>query len=75
MPVTREFQAGREPKACRPLRRHPQGQTWADLTDELAWACRVQDLNTAAVLADPRAERQRLAEPDLEFWAFCTGCL
>jgi hypothetical protein len=41
-----------------------------------AWACRVQDLNTAAVLADPRAERrQRLAEPDLEFWAFCTGCL
>jgi hypothetical protein len=31
------------------------------------------------VLADLRAERrQRLAEPDLEFWAFwafCTGCL
>ena len=57
----------------------PAGQPWADLTDEPAWACRVQDLNTAAVLADPRAERrQLLAEPDLEFWAFwafCTGCL
>ena len=26
----------------------------------------------AAVLPDPRAERRRrLAEPDLEFWAFC----
>jgi hypothetical protein len=63
-------------KGCRPLRRHPQGQTWADLTDELARTRRVQDLNTAPVLPDPRAERrQRLAEPDLEFWAFCTGCL
>src|SRR6267154_5618890 len=40
--------------------------------DELARARRVQDLNTAAVLADPRAERRRrLAEPDLEFRAFC----
>jgi len=43
----------------------------ADL-DELARARRVQDLNTAAVLSDPRAERRRrLAEPDLEFRAFC----
>ncbi len=41
--------------------------------DELARARRVQDLNTAAALPDPRAERRRrLAEPDLEFRAFCT---
>ena len=41
--------------------------------DELARARRVQDLNTAAVLPDPRAERRRrLAEPDLKFRAFCT---
>lgn len=41
--------------------------------DELARARRAQDLNTAAVLSDPRAERRRrLAEPDLEFRAFCT---
>lgn len=41
--------------------------------DELARARRVQDLNTAAVLPDPRSERRRrLAEPDLEFRAFCT---
>ena len=41
--------------------------------DELARARRVQDLNTAAVLPDLRAERRlRLAEPDLEFRAFCT---
>ena len=41
--------------------------------DELARARRVQDLGTAAVLPDPRAERRRrLAEPDLEFRAFCT---
>jgi hypothetical protein len=34
--------------------------------DELARARRVQDLDTAAVLPGPRAERrQRLAEPDL----------
>ncbi len=40
--------------------------------DELARAWRVQDLDTAAVLPDPRAERRRrLAEPDLEFRA-CT---
>jgi hypothetical protein len=40
--------------------------------DELARARRVQDLDTAAVLPDPRAERRRrLAEPDLEFRAFC----
>ena len=40
--------------------------------DELARARRVQDLITAAVLPDPRAERRRrLAEPDLEFRAFC----
>ena len=38
--------------------------------DELARARRVQDLDTAAVLPDPRAERRRrLAEPDLEFRA------
>ena len=44
----------------------------ADL-DELARARRVQDLATAAMLPDPRAERRRrLAEPDLEFRAFCT---
>ena len=41
--------------------------------DELARARRVQDLDTAAVLPDARAERRRrLAEPDLEFRAFCT---
>ena len=41
--------------------------------NELARARRVQDLNNAAVLPDPRAERRRrLAEPDLEFRAFCT---
>ena len=41
--------------------------------DELARARRVQDLDTAAVLPDPRAERRRrLAGPDLEFRAFCT---
>jgi hypothetical protein len=41
--------------------------------DEPARARRVQDLTTAAVLPDPRAERRRrLAEPDLEFPAFCT---
>ena len=40
--------------------------------DDLARARRVQDLTTAAVLPDPRAERRRrLAEPDLEFRAFC----
>jgi hypothetical protein len=37
-------------------------------TDELARARRGQDLNTAAVLPDPRGERRwRLAERDLEF--------
>jgi hypothetical protein len=41
--------------------------------DELARARRVQDLDAAAVLPDRRAERRRrLAEPDLEFRAFCT---
>jgi hypothetical protein len=41
--------------------------------DELARARRARDLTTAAVLPDPRAERRRrLAEPDLEFRAFCT---
>src|SRR4051794_38918291 len=41
--------------------------------DELARARRVDDLTAAAVLPDRRAERrQRLAEPDLEFRAFCT---
>ena len=41
--------------------------------DELARARRAQDLDTAAVLPDRRAERRRrLAEPDLEFRAFCT---
>jgi hypothetical protein len=40
--------------------------------DELARARRVQDLTSAAVLPDRRAElRRRLAEPDLEFRAFC----
>ena len=40
---------------------------------QLARARRVQDLDTAAVLPDPRAERRRrLAEPDLEFRDFCT---
>lgn len=44
----------------------------ADL-DELARARRVADLDTAAVLADRRAERRRrLAEPDLGFREFCT---
>jgi hypothetical protein len=41
--------------------------------DGLARARRVQDLTTAAVLPGPRAERRRrLAEPDLEFRAFCS---
>jgi hypothetical protein len=41
--------------------------------DELARARRAQDLTTAAVLPGRRAERRRrLAEPDLEFRAFCT---
>ena len=45
----------------------------ADSVDELARARRVPDLTTAAVLPDRRAERRRrLAEPDLEFRAFCT---
>jgi hypothetical protein len=40
--------------------------------DELARARRAGDLTTAAVLSDRRAERRRrLAEPDLEFRAFC----
>ena len=40
--------------------------------DELARARRVQDLDTATVLPDLRSERRRrLAEPDLEFRAFC----
>ena len=38
-----------------------------------ARARRAEDLNTAAVLPGPRAERRwRLAEPDVEFRAFCT---
>jgi hypothetical protein len=38
-----------------------------------ARARRAEDLGTAAVLPDPRAERRRrLAEPDLEFRAFCS---
>ena len=42
--------------------------------DELARARRARDLDTAAVLPDPRAERRRrLAEPDLEFRAFWGG--
>ena len=41
--------------------------------DELAWARRLQDLTTAAVLPDRRTgRRRRLAEPDLEFRALCT---
>jgi hypothetical protein len=41
--------------------------------DELARAQRVQDLTAAAVLPGRRAERRRrLAEPDLEFRAFCS---
>jgi hypothetical protein len=41
--------------------------------EELARARRAQDLDTVAVLPGPRAERhRRLAEPDLEFRAFCT---
>jgi hypothetical protein len=40
--------------------------------DELTRARRAGDLDTAAVLPDRRAERRRrLAEPDLEFRAFC----
>ena len=40
--------------------------------DELARARRAGDLDTAAVLPGRRAERRRrLAEPDLEFRAFC----
>ena len=48
------------------------GRIAADV-DELARARRAQDPHSAAVLPDPRAERRRrLAEPDLEFRAFCT---
>ena len=48
------------------------GRIAADV-DELARARRARDLDTAAVLPDPRAERRRrLAGPDLEFRAFCT---
>ena len=48
------------------------GRIAADV-DELARARQAQDLNTAAVLPDPRAERRRrLTEPDLQFRAFCT---
>ena len=48
------------------------GRIAADV-DELAPARRAQDLDTAAVLPDPRAERRRrLAGPDLEFRALCT---
>ena len=40
--------------------------------DKLARVRRVQDLTTAAVLPDPRAERRRrLAEPDPESRDFC----
>jgi len=40
--------------------------------EELVRACRVDELTTAAVLADRRREcRRRLAEPDLDFRAFC----
>ncbi len=40
--------------------------------EELARARRVEELTTAAVLADQRRERRRrLAEPDLDFRAFC----
>jgi len=40
--------------------------------EELARACRVDEVTTAAVLADRRRERRRrLAEPDLDFRAFC----
>ena len=47
------------------------GRIAADV-DELTRARQVQDLDTAAVLPGPRAERRRqLAEPDLEFRAFC----
>jgi hypothetical protein len=41
--------------------------------DDLACARRVEELDTAATLPDRRAERRRrLAEPDLDFRAFCT---
>ena len=50
----------------------PTPRIAADI-DELARARRAGDLDTAAVLPDRRAERRRrLAEPDLEFRAFCT---
>lgn len=40
--------------------------------EEFARACRVDEVTTAAVLADRRRERRRrLAEPDLDFRAFC----
>jgi hypothetical protein len=57
----------------RPSADWPDPAVVAADVDELARARRVQDLATAAVLPDPRAERRRrLAEPDLEFRAFCT---
>jgi hypothetical protein len=39
--------------------------------DELARARRVADLDAAAALPDRRAERRRVAEPDLDFREFC----
>ena len=48
----------------RNLRAEPSGKRGAGDVGELARARRVQDLTTAAVLPDPRAERRRLlAEP------------
>ena len=59
-------------KPPRPQPRAPEGWHWLLATDELARARRVQDLDAAAVLPGPRAERRRrLAGPDLQFRAFC----
>jgi hypothetical protein len=69
----RYFAARRSCRSSGPTRVRAVIDRIAADVDELARAQRVQDLTTAAVLPNPRAERRRrLAEPDLEFRAFCT---
>jgi hypothetical protein len=58
--------------SLRPAAGWPDRAVIAAGVDELARARRAGDLDTAAVLPGRRAERRRrLAEPDLEFRAFC----
>ena len=53
--------------------RPPTGRAGPSSPSTWRGSGQVEDLDTAAVLPDRRAERRRrLAEPDLEFRAFCT---